>query len=250
MIIKKKSTELLVTLSFLLILPFVQKQWSNLYLFNTNNITFYSILYYLSGTICPFLICLNSLNNYTYYKFNKNKIYSKNPIKGKLLLYLVLINLTFLSYLIISYMYVNVDFVFNLFLEEFNLIQPNVFQLSILVFLIAILLNFKIFRIFFKKLILGNFFLISFYIWYLQINNIGIDDQFHNYRYFGLNNINLINVFILIVTEVFYFTWSFLSYRTNLSDWIVRIPQKSDIIPLLNMFIFYFFIIIYYSILT
>ena len=94
-------------------------------------------------------------------KYNTSKIYSKNPIKGKLLLYLVLINLTFLSYLIISYMYVNVDFVFNLFLEEFNLIQPNVFQLSILVFLIAILLNFKIFRIFFKKLILGNFFLIK-----------------------------------------------------------------------------------------
>jgi hypothetical protein len=147
-------------------------------------------------------------------------------------------------------MYINIDFVYNLFLEEFNLIQPSVSQLSILVFLVAILLNFKIFRIFFKKLILGNFFLISFYIWYLQINNIGIDDQFHNYRYFGLNNINLINVFNLLLIEIFYFTWSFLSYKSNLSDWKIYINEKGDIIPFLKILIFYLLIIIYYSILT
>ena len=63
MIIKNNTTRLFVTLSFLLIIPFVQKQWFNLYLFNINDITFYSILYYLSGIICPALICLNSLND-------------------------------------------------------------------------------------------------------------------------------------------------------------------------------------------
>jgi len=78
LIIKNNTPKLLVTLSFLLILPFVQKQWFNLYLFNINDISFYSILYYLSGTICPSLVCLNSLKNYTYYSFNKNKINSKN----------------------------------------------------------------------------------------------------------------------------------------------------------------------------
>ena len=249
MIIKKNSTELLVTLSFLLILPFVQKQWFNLYLFNISNVSFYSILYYLSGAICPFLICLNSLNNYTYYNFNKNKIYSKNPIKGKSLFFLVSINLIFLSYLIIYYMYINLGIISNLFLEGINLHQPNIFQLSLLVFLVSILLNFKLFRILFKKLILGNFILISFYIWYSQINNLNIDEQFYYYKNFGFNNINLINVFILIAIEISYFTWSYLSYKTNLSDWIVRIPQKRDIIPFLNMFIFYFFITIYYAIL-
>ena len=96
MIIKNKTTKLLVTILFLLILPLVQKQWFNLYLFNINDFSFSSILYYLSGIICPLLICLNSLNNNTYYKFNKNSIYIKNSIKGKSLLFLVAINLSFL----------------------------------------------------------------------------------------------------------------------------------------------------------
>ena len=250
MIIKNNTTKLLVTLSFLLILPFVQKQWFNLYLFNINNISFYSILYYLSGTICPSLICLNSLNNYTYYKFNENKIYSKKSIKGKSLLFLVAINLIFLSFLSIDYMYINFDLLSNLFLEGLNLQKPDIFHLSLLILLVSGFLIFKKSRVLFKKLILGNFILISFYIWYIQINNINIDNQFHIYKYLGLNNLNLINVFILVAIEISYFTWSFLSYKTNLSDWIVCLPQKRDIIPFLNMFIVYFFIIIYYFILT
>ncbi len=250
MIIKNNSTRLLITLSFLVVLPFVQKQWFNLYLFNVNDISFYSILYYLSGTICPTLICLNSLKNFTYYKFNDKKIYSKKTIKGKALLLLVIINLIFLSYFIADYIYINFDLISNLFLEGINLQQPNIFQFSLFIFLISFLLIVKNSRILIKKFILLNFILISFSIWYLQINNINVDDQFHIYSYFGLNKINLINVFILVTIEISYFTWSFLSYKTNLSDWIVKIPQKGDIIPILNIFIFYFFIIFYYSILT
>ena len=128
--------------------------------------------------------------------------------------------------------------------------QPNVFQLSLFIPFIAILLIFKKSRLLFKKLILINFILNSFYIWYLQINSINVDDQFRIYKYFGLNDINLINVYILVAIEISYFTWSYLSYKTNLSDWIVQRPQKGDIIPILNIIIFYFFIIIYYSILT
>ena len=250
MIIKNNTTKLLVTLSFLLILPFVQKQWFNLYLFNINDISFYSILYYLSGAICPSLILLNSLNNYTNYNFDKNKIYSKKIIKGKTLLFLIATNLIFLSYFIADYIYINLDLIYNLFFKEINLQKPDIFQYGFFIFLISILLIFKKTRILFKKFILLNFILISLYLWYLQIININVDDQFHIYRYFGLNNINLINVFILISIEILYFTWSFLSYKTNLSDWIVHPPLKGDIIHLLNIFIFYFFIIIYYSILT
>ncbi len=250
MIIKNNPTRLLITLSILVVLPFVQKQWFNLYLFNINDISFYSILYYLSGIICPSLICLNSLNNYTYYRFNKNKIYSKKIIKGKALLFIVSINLILLSYLIADYIFINFDLIFNLFLEGINLQQPNIFQLSLLILLISILLIFRNSRLLLKKLILANFILISFYIWYLQTNNINIDDQFYIYRYFGLNDINLSNVFILVAIEISFFTWSFLSYKNNLSDWIVNIPQKEDIIPFLNIFSFYFFIIIYYLILT
>ena len=250
MIIKNNTTKLLVTLSFLLILPFVQKQWFNLYSLNINDISFYSILYYLSGAICPSLVCLNSLKNYTYYNFNKNNIHSKNIIKGKRLLFLVVINLIFLSYLVADYIYINFDLIFNLFLEGINLPKPDIPQLSFFIFLISILLIFKKSRFMLKKIILVNFILISLYLWHLQINNITVDDQFHIYRYFGLNDLNLINLFILVAIEISFYTWSFLSYKNNLSDWIVPKPQKEDIVPFLNIFIFYFFIIIYYSIIT
>ena len=250
MIIKNNKTKLLVTLSFLLILPFVQKQWFNLYSFNINDISFYSVLYYLSGTICPSLVCLNSLKNFTFYNFNKNKINSKKIINGKRLLFLVAINLIFLSYFIADYLYINFDLIFNLFLEGINLPKPDILQLSFFIFLISILLIFKKSRFLLKKLILVNFILISLFLWHLQINNIRVNDQFHIYKYFGLNDLNLINLFILLVIEISFFTWSFLSYKTNLSDWIVQKPKKGDLIPILNIFIFYFFIIMYYSILT
>ena len=250
MIIKNNTTNLLFTLSLLLVLPLVQKQWFNLYSFNINDISFYSILYYLSGTIFPSLVYLNSLKNYTYYNFNKNNIHSKKIINGKRLLFLVAINSIFLSYFIADYLYINFDLIFNLFLEGIKLPKPDILQLSFFIFLISILLIFKKSRFLLKKIILINFILISLYLWYLQINSINVDDEFHIYRYFGLNDLNLINIFILVAIEISFFTWSFLSYKTNLSDWIVQKPQKGDVIPFLNMFIFYFFIIIYYSILT
>jgi len=195
-------------------------------------------------------VCLNSLNNYTYYNFNKNKINSINIIKGKRLLFLVALNLIFLSFFIADYLYVNFDLIFNLFLEGINVPKLDIPQLSFIIFLISILLIFKKSRFLLKKIILANFILISLYLWHLQIINISFDDQFHIYRYFGLNDLNLINLFILVAIEISFYTWSFLSYKTNLSDWIVPKPQKVDIIPFLNIFIFYFFIIIYYSILT
>ncbi len=250
MIIKNNTTKLLVTLSFLLILPFVQKQWLNLYSLNINDISFYSILYYLSGAICPSLVYINSLKNYTYYNFTKDKIHSIKIIKGKRLLFLVAINLIFLSYLIADYIYINFDLIFNLFLEGINAPKPDIPQLSFFIFLISILLIFKESRFLLKKIILVNFILISLHLWHLQINNIIVDDQFYIYKYFDLNNLNLINLFILVAIEISFYTWSFLSYKTNLSDWIVPKPQKGDFIPFLNIFIFYFFIIIYYSILT
>ena len=250
MIIKNNTTKLLLTLSFILILPFVQKQWFNLYSLNINDFALYSILYSLSGAICPSLVCLDSLKNYTYYDFTKDKIQSIKKIKGKRLLFLVAINLIFLSYLIADYIYINFDLIFNLFVEEINVPKPDIPQLSFFIFLISILLIFKKSRFLLKKIILVNFILISLYLWHLQINNISVDDQFHIYRYFGLDDLNLINIFILVAIEISFYTWSFISYKTNLSDWIVPKPQKRDVIPFLNIFIFYFFIIIYYSLLT
>jgi hypothetical protein len=177
-------------------------------------------------------------------------MHSIKIIKGKRLLFLVALNLIFLSYLIADYIYINFDLIINLFLEGIKAPKPDIQQLSFFIFLISILLIFKKSKFLLKKIILVNFILISLYLWHLQINNIGINDQFHIYRYFGLDDLNLINLFILFSIEISFYTWSFLSYKTNLSDWIVHKPQKGDFIPFLNIFIFYFFIIIYYSLLT
>jgi len=250
LIIKNNTTNLFITVLLLLILPFVQKQWFNLYSFNFNEFSFYAILYYFSGTICPTLVCLNSLKSFTYYNFNKKKIHSINIIKGTRLLFLVAINLIFLSYLIVEYVYINFDLVYNLFFDGINLSKPNIQQLFLFIFLISILLIFKKSRFLLKKLILVNFILISLYLWHLQINNISVDGQFYIYRYFGLNDLNIINLFNLFAIEISFYTWSYISYKTNLSDWIVPKPQNGDVIPILNIFIFYFFIIIYYSIIS
>ena len=168
-IIKGKRLLLLVTISFILILPFVQKQWFNLYSLNINDISFYSILYYLSGAICPSLVYINSLKNYTDYSFTKDKIHSKKIIKGKKLLFLVAINLIFLSYLIADYIYINFDLIFNLFLEGIKLPKPDIPQLSFFIFLISILLIFKKSRFLLKKIILINFILISLYLSLIHI---------------------------------------------------------------------------------
>ena len=250
MIVKNNTTKVLVTFSFLLMLAIVQKQWFNLYSLNINDISFYLILYYLSGAICPSLVYINSLKNYTYYNFSRDKIHGIKIIKGKRLLFLVAINLIFLSYFIADYIYINFDLIVNLFLEGINVPKPDIPQLCFFIFLISILLIFEKSRFLLKKIILVNFILISLYLWHLQINNISVDDQFHIYRYFGLNDLNLINLLILVAIEISFYTWSFLSYKTNLSDWIVPKPQKGDAIPFLNIFIFYFFIIIFYSLLT
>jgi len=204
----------------------------------------------LSGAICPSLVYINSLKNYTDYSFTNDKIHSKKIIKGKRLLFLVAINLIFLSFFIADYIYINIDIIFNLFLEGINVQKPDISQLSFFIFLISILLIFKKSRFLLKKIILVNFILISIYLWHLQINNISVDDQFHIYKYFGLNDLNLINLFILVAIEISFYTWSYISYKTNLSDWIVPKPQKGDVIPFLNIFIFYFFLIMYFSILT
>ena len=250
MIIKNNSTKLITIISFLIVIPFVQKQWSNLYLFNNNEVSFYSFLYYLSGIICPALICLNSLNNFTYYNFSSNKINGKKIIKGKALLAFVTINLILLSYLIADYIYINFDFINNLFLEGNRSQEFDIFQFSFFITIIAILLILKKSRHFFKKLILVNFIMISFSIWYIQINNVTVTDQFHINKYFALFDLNLINVFILTAIEILYFTWSFLSYKNKLSDWMVQIPSKEDYKHVFNILIFYFFIIIYYFLLA
>jgi len=82
----------------------------------------------------PTDLIINNINKY---------LYSNKIIKGKRLLFLVAINLIFLSFLIADYIYINFDLIINLFLEGINVPKPDIPQLCFFIFLISILLIFK-----------------------------------------------------------------------------------------------------------
>ena len=249
MIIKFTSIRLIFIPCIVLIFPFIQKQWLNLYLFNSNSFSVYSILYYLSGLILPLIIIFNSINNFTYYDFKKIRKKNINAIKGKKLLCLILVVLLSLTYLVASYFYINLDLFIKLILNKNNLFQVDFTNQLLLMFLIGVLLIFRNTRILIKNVSLLNFLFISIFIWYSQINNFFIDNEFLIKEYINLNNINFINIIFLLTIESFYYLWSFLSYKNNLSDWSVNIPIKNDILSFFKIIIFYIFVIVYYSIL-
>ena len=240
MILNFSFIRLIIIISFALVFPFIQKQWFNLHLFSSNDFSFYSILYYFSGIICPLLVCLNSIKGFTYYRFYNIK--NNNLIIGKTLLVLILITLIPLSLVITTYFHYNINLISNVLFDNIYLSQINEIKYVYLIFIIFILLIFRKTRIFIKKLILLNFLLVALIIWYAKINNILISDKF-------LININFVNVIFLFIIEVLYYCWSFISDKNNISDWSIPFPLKGDVLFLFKISFLYLLTIIYYSIL-
>ena len=250
MIIKFSLARLSIIFLLVILFPLVQNQWLNLYLFDINNFNIYRILYYLSGLLCPILIIINSLNKFTYYKFNNHKINNKKNITGTFLLSITLIFLIILSTMISSYIYINFKIILN-FLNNDNelLVYFSSYKQALLILIISILLIFKKTKIFMKKIILINFFIMSVLIWYSQINNILLNNIFH-LDILKNENINFINIISLLAIETVFYLWSYISYGSYLSDWKVPIPYKKEYLPIFNILFFYLFIILYYSILS
>ena len=252
MIINFKLIRLLFIISFFLFFPFIQKQWYNLYLFNTNNFSFYSFLYYCSGLLIPILVGLSSTKYFTLYKFNFKdiNISFKKKFRGKGLFILVLLTLISLSSLLANYFYINIELIANLIFKKKFFIQINfALQVYSIIFL-SILLIFRKSRIIIKELILANFFIISLILWYSELNNIIISDKLLINKYLTLENINYTNIIFLITIEIIYFLWSYISYENNMSDWTVPFPNKNNFIFIPRIIFFYSFIILYYSIIN
>ena len=239
--------KLLIILSFAIVFPFVQRQWSNLYLFETNNYSFYTILYYISGIICPLLVSLNSIKSFTYYQFNTTRI-NPNLIKGKKLFIIILFTLLPLSLLISSYFTVNIQLFYYLFLDKSVISEINITQKFFIIIALSIFLISKKTRIIFKKLTLLNFILFAFFIWHANINNIIIYDNFIFNKYFAFENFNFINIIYLFLAELLYFIWSFISFKNNLSNWLVPITLKNNLV-VYKIIAFYLLLVFYYSIL-
>ena len=250
MIIKFSLLRLSIITLLLILFPLVQKQWLNLYLFDINNLSIYKLLYYLSGLIVPILVIINSLNKFTYYKFNFHKKNNNNfDISGKFLFLITLVILSILSILISNYIFINLKIILNLLISNNEyLVQFDIDKKILFVVIISIFLIFKKTKFLLKKITLINFFIFSIINWYSQINNSSLNDVIPFYI-FKFENINFVNIVFLLAIETMFYLWSYISYNSYLSDWNVPKPHMKEITPILNIIMFYLLVILYYSIL-
>ena len=250
MIIKFSLLRLSIIILLVILFPLVQKQWLNLYLFDINNFSIYKFLYYLSGLIVPILVIINSLNKFTYYKFNYHKRNKNNyDINGKLLFLITLVASITLSILVSRYIFINLNILLN-FISRNNdyLVQFDIDKQILFVLIISILLIFEKTKFILKKVILTNFFIFSIINWYSQIINSSLNDAITFYI-FKFENINFVNIVFLLAIETMFYLWSYISYNSYLSDWNVPRPYKKEVTPIFNVIIFYLLVILYYSIL-
>ena len=241
---------LIPILFFVLLFPFVQKQWLNLSLLTSNNYSFYSILYYLSGISCPLLVSYYSLRDFTYYKFNNViNININNQIKGKTLLITIILILLPLSYLSLNYFYINLDLVFKYFFDS-NYFQKITF-IQNLYFTLAVCILFvcRDTKILIKKLTLFNFFLVSSIIWYSSVNSFFFREELLVNSLLNNNYGNILNIIFLFTIEILFYFWSYISNNNNLSNWLVPLPTQIYIVQISKVVVFFLFIIVYYSIL-
>ncbi len=250
MIIKFSLLRLSLIILLVILFPLVQKQWLNLYLFDINNLTVYKLLYYLSGLIVPFLVIVNSLNKFTYYKFNFHKKNNNNSdISGKSLFLITLVILSILSILISNYIFINIKIILNLLMSNNEYLVQYVIDKQILfVVIISIFLIFEKTKFLLKKITLTNFFIFSIINWYSQINDSSLNDVIPFYI-FKFENINFVNIIFLLSIEIMFYLWSYLSYNSYLSDWNVPKPYKKEVTPMSNIIMYYLLVILYYSIL-
>jgi len=250
LIIKFSLVRISKILLLVLLFPIVQKQWLNLYLFDINTFSIYKLLYYLSGLLVPIFVIINSLSQFTDYKFISNKTYKSNNFSGKFLLLITSFVLVSLSTLLSVYIFINLNIIYNFVISNNNLFEFNIFidKQIIIVSIISILLIFKRTKLIIKKFTLINYFIISVVNWYIQINN-NILTNLTPFDILIFDNINTINIIILLAIETFFYLWSYISYDSYLSDWSVPKPYRKEIIQIFNFYIFYLLILLYYSIL-
>ncbi len=219
----------------------------NIFLLSEFQFSFYLILYFLSGFLFPIIVINNSLINFVDYKFYPNKYQNK---KLKFIGFYIILTLLILSILIIRYFIFSVGYIIpQIDLNIYFNIKINIFLLLIVMTLLLIKKAMKII----KKLFLLNFFVICSINWLTYILNlqgleIFINKYISNNSYYQFNNLNLLNISYIFIFEIFYYLWSFISYRNNLSDWYISCPKRSDFIPIYKITIFYLGILIYYFI--
>ena len=249
LVIKLNSLYLFILVLLVNLYPIAQRQWLNLSLLEIDGINLYSNLYLISGLLFPIIIFIISNTNFLIYKFSENKI-NKNSINN--LSIFVISNLLILSFLITNYIFVFIDLCLNINNSLYTTQSFNLFPRFLIFLTIILFLLFNNSKIFIKRFILFIYVFISLLIW-LKLNNTLILDfnyfskQLNFYSLFEIKDLNILNIIYLILIEITYYFWSYLSYKNNLSDWKVIKPKRIDFYPLLIMLIFYLFMTLYYS---
>ena len=197
----------------------------------------------------PFLVCFTSIRDFTYYKFKNEKVNDYSGIGGKLFLMIIVLSLLTLSILFISYIFLNLKLFFNLIPNDKYSLNYDVVKYIFIVGIISILLLFKKLKLFFKKLILINFFIASFIIWVLKINNISFIDLNLN-NLLKIDNLNFINILFMLTIEIVYYIWSYISSSSYLSDWNITFQYKKNLLTIFNIIFFYLMILLYYLLLS
>jgi len=202
----------------------------------------------LSGYLFPIILIFYSFNYFCDYQFIIN---NGKEIKNcfRYISFIVFPILLLFSILITKYFIYLFSIINN---DSFNFLAFNNLQF-IFILIFSFLLLIKKTKKKVKSLYL-IYYLINFSIyWTINTYPLNITNTFFNESY--INNFissnldfNYINIIFLFLLEILYFIWSFIAHKNNLSDWRIPIPKKDHLYPLINIFLFYFGLIVYFYI--
>ena len=202
----------------------------------------------MSGYLFPIILIFYSLNNFCDYKFiNNNGKETKNYLRY--ISFIVFPILLLFSTLITKYFIYLFSRINN---DSFNFLAfDNLQFIFILIFSFLLLIKKTKKKV--KSLYL-IYYLINFSIYWtintfqLNISYIFLNENYIN-KFISSNlDFNYINIIFLFLLEILYFIWSYIAYKNNLSDWRIPLPKKSNLYPLVNIFLFYFGLIVYFYI--
>jgi len=200
----------------------------------------------LSGYLFPSILVFYSINNFTDYQFNNN--YGKDIKNNFRYTSTIVFPILLIFSILITKYYIYLFSKINN--TSFNLLEFNHLQL-IITLIISLLLLIKKTKNKVKNLYL-IYYLFNFSIYWtintysLNISNTFIKDNYINNFISNNLNFNYINIVFLFLLEILFFLWSFIVHKNNLSDWRIPIPKKSNLYPLVNIFLFYFGLIVYF----
>ena len=202
----------------------------------------------MSGYVFPLILIFYSFNNFSDYQFINN---NGNEIKScfRYISFIVFPILLFFSTLITKYFIYLFSKIYN---NSFDFLAFNNLQF-IFILTFSFLLLIKKTKKKVKNLYL-IYYLINFSIYWtintypFNISNIFLNEKYIN-KFISSNlDFNYINIIFLFLLEILYFIWSFVAHKNNLSDWRIPIPSKSNLYPLVNIFLFYFGLVVYFYI--